>query len=142
MYESKCGMICSECPDREKNGCLGCLNMEEAYWGEPCEIKQCCEGKKILHCGLCKTFPCELLLDISYDTDLGDDGERLMRLKQWADDTDDMKMPLLRKLIPGLLFGVALGVIIGTVQGEPAIWVAAGIIAGCGVSLMLHINSE
>jgi len=139
--ESRCGMLCSQCPDREEYDCEGCLNIKETYWGGTCEIKDCCESKNHEHCGQCKSFPCSVLLDISYDTDLGDDGERIMHLKHLADKAADTKSSFMTKIVLGNVTGICLGIIIGALQGATAAWIIAGIIIGNGIALMLHNNN-
>ena len=53
MFESRCGVCCESCERREKVHCKGCINMEKTFWGGVCEVKVCCEGKELNHCGEC-----------------------------------------------------------------------------------------
>lgn len=73
MFESRCGVECSKCENKEAWGCKGCLNMNKPIWGE-CEVKKCCESKETRFCGECKTFPCKMLEDMGkeygYDTSI------------------------------------------------------------------------
>ena len=34
MIESRCGLLCSQCPYRAKTGCAGCIHMDKPFWGE------------------------------------------------------------------------------------------------------------
>ncbi len=113
--------------------------MSEGYWGGECEIKTCCNEKKIQHCGLCKEFPCKLLREISYDDDTGDDGERLMNCKKWAENVSDEKWSFFRRILLGFSIGTISGVIIGAFQNMFGAWIFAGAVIGFGVGLMIHI---
>jgi hypothetical protein len=46
----------------EQVGCLGCRGSIHNTWAASieCKIRQCVEKKKILCCGLCDKFPCEI----------------------------------------------------------------------------------
>jgi hypothetical protein len=60
MIESRCGVECSKCEHKEQWNCKGCLHMDHPTWGI-CEVKQCCENKKLDFCGECEAFPCSML---------------------------------------------------------------------------------
>lgn len=49
--------------------CKGCRgDIEFIHPGcDICDIKQCAENKGLIHCGLCKMFPCEMLLEFQND---------------------------------------------------------------------------
>lgn len=83
MIESRCGIICSECKYKEQMNCKGCVNIDKPFWGS-CEVKSCCEGKGLSHCGKCDDFPCDLLNQFAYDKAEGDDGKRIEQCKKWA----------------------------------------------------------
>ncbi len=83
MIESRCGILCSECEYKESMGCLGCLLIDNPFWGE-CPVKKCVEDKQLTHCGECENFPCELLNSFSYDKEQGDNGKRIVQCKMWA----------------------------------------------------------
>lgn len=83
MYESRCGVECDSCQRKEQTGCRGCLNMERPFWGGICEVKACCEGKKLNHCGECEMFPCEMLAAMGAGQGY-DPKPRLARLEAWA----------------------------------------------------------
>ena len=85
MIESRCGIVCSECGYKESTGCKGCVNIDKPFWGETCPVKSCCEGKELLHCGECETFPCELLISFAYDEEQGDNGMRIEQCRLWAE---------------------------------------------------------
>lgn len=84
MIESRCGVLCSECKYKETMKCSGCLYITKPFWGEQCPLKSCCESKKMEYCGACKTFPCDLLTQFSYDKDQGDNGQRIEQCEKWA----------------------------------------------------------
>lgn len=140
MLESRCGKLCGECAEREEFGCAGCREtpLGEEYWGEECEIKECCQDKEHEHCGLCKEFPCQRLVDISYDPDTGDGGERLVNCKSRADGISDVKIKSLRRFLTCVSIGIAAGTLIGAIQNNFAAWVAAGALTGAAVGLMTY----
>jgi hypothetical protein len=86
--ESRCGILCGECEYREKMNCAGCVNIEKPFWGDSCPVKNCCEGKKLEHCGKCDDFPCDLLKQFAYDKEHGDDGKRIEQCGKWAGEKD------------------------------------------------------
>lgn len=79
MIESRCGILCSKCRFTE---CKGCVNIPNPFWGT-CPVKICCEEKKIMHCGECGEFPCDLLKSFSYDEKEGDGGKRIKQCEKW-----------------------------------------------------------
>jgi len=84
MIESRCGILCSECDEFwEKKTCKGCIAIDKPCWGE-CAIKKCCKEKNIEHCGLCGDFPCDMLVEMSHDEEVGDNGKRIEQCKIWA----------------------------------------------------------
>lgn len=142
MYESRCGLLCSKCANREEYGCEGCINMPEGYWGGSCEIKICCEMKKYDHCGQCNDFPCQLLKDISYDTETGDNGDRLMNCKEWVDKVDDDKWSFKQKLFTGFSSGIIAGLVIGIIQNMLTAWLITGAALGIGIAIMFYITKK
>ena len=85
MFESRCGVCCESCERREKVHCKGCINMEKTVWGGVCEVKVCCEGKELNHCGECPDFPCTMLAEMGKDQ--GYDPEpRLTQCRKWAEE--------------------------------------------------------
>lgn len=83
MVDSRCGIVCSECPAKLNSECDGCVKIENPFWGG-CDVKNCCQCKDLEHCGLCADFPCEDLKRMSYDSDEGDDGKRIEQCEKWA----------------------------------------------------------
>ncbi|MCD7731400.1 MAG: DUF3795 domain-containing protein [Oscillospiraceae bacterium] len=142
MRCSKCGLNCDECSRREEYGCPGCVNAEYGYWGGRCEIKECCSEKGVEHCGLCPDFPCELIREFSYDPETGDDGERLMTCKKWADEQRTAKEVRTKNFLLGAALGVIGGVIIGEWQGMTLPFVAVGAIVGIGIAVMVEANKK
>lgn len=83
MIQSRCGILCEECHYKEEVDCKGCVNIDKPFWGESCPVKSCCENKSLAHCGQCKLFPCELLIQFAYDEEQGDGGKRIEQCKCW-----------------------------------------------------------
>ena len=84
MVDSRCGIVCNECLYKLREKCDGCVKIDNPSWGV-CDIKNCCESKKLEHCGLCADFPCEDLKMMSYDdSGQGDNGKRIEQCKKWA----------------------------------------------------------
>lgn len=86
MAESRCGLLCSECKYREIMKCPGCFNIKKPYWGPNCAVKNCCEKKKLEHCGLCENFPCKQLHEFCYDPATESEGTHIENLTQWASE--------------------------------------------------------
>jgi hypothetical protein len=56
-------------------------------WKKPSgvEVKVCCEGKELNHCGECPDFPCTMLAEMGKDQ--GYDPEpRLTQCRKWAEE--------------------------------------------------------
>ena len=83
MIESRCGILCNECKYKEEVNCAGCVAMNKPFWGESCPVKDCCEGKKLEHCGQCQEFPCALLTEFAYHEEQGDNGKRIEICRLW-----------------------------------------------------------
>ena len=83
MIESRCGIVCAECDYRDSVSCEGCIAIEKPFWGDMCPVKSCCESKQLMHCGMCDTFPCDLLTQFAYDPEQGDNGKRIEQCKEW-----------------------------------------------------------
>ena len=57
---SYCGIYCGKCSNYKQNmNCLGCR--EELNLLVDCPTRACAEKRKLLHCGECESFPCEML---------------------------------------------------------------------------------
>ena len=84
MFESRCGLKCSECKYIEIMKCTGCPNIKKPYWAKSCPIKNCVESKKLDHCGKCDKFPCKQLHEFAYDPATGSEGTRIENLTDWA----------------------------------------------------------
>lgn len=82
--QSRCGICCSECSFLKEGTCKGCLNIEKPFWGDSCQVKSCCESKKISCCGKCDEFPCEILKAFAYDKEQGDNGLRIENCIKWC----------------------------------------------------------
>jgi len=53
------------------------------FWGE-CLVAKCSLEKGYNHCGECSELPCDKLQSAFDDSEHGDNGERLINLKAWA----------------------------------------------------------
>ena len=142
MLYSRCGLDCESCPNREEYGCAGCENITYGYWGERCEIKECCEKKQLSCCGMCRNFPCALLLEFSYDKDTGDDGERLLNCKKRADEQLTHNERFIKRLLLGISLGGVAGFIVGEILKILAPYLIGGIIIGLGIAVMLNISDK
>ena len=142
MYESRCGLLCSECENRELCDCPGCLELEEGNWAGDCDIKYCCENRRLEHCGLCPKFPCTMLRNTAFDPDDGDDGERLVTLKRWA---DEHAAPIERRrscLITGFCSGIAAGAVFGALSGSFVAVMFACTLVGTAIGVMVDIHKR
>ena len=138
--QSKCGKDCSQCSYKEEYGCAGCNETADGYWGERCEIKECCKAYHLDHCGLCKSFPCEQLRELSYDSD--PEGENLLNCKKWADNKKDSRLRFIKNILVGICCGIFAGVVLGVIYNMTAAFVTAGIIVGVGIALLLETGKR
>ena len=87
MIESRCGLLCGECRFHAEGGCQGCVNIETPFWGA-CPVKSCCESKELVHCGLCREFPCQQLTGFAFDAAEGDNGRRIEQCRLWREQRE------------------------------------------------------
>lgn len=79
-----CGTYCGVCEWKEKTNCPGCQACQgKPFWGE-CSIAKCSINNEYNHCGHCPNLPCDKLQDAFNNKEHGDNGERLINLKNWA----------------------------------------------------------
>lgn len=79
-----CGTYCEVCEWKEKTSCPGCQACQgKPFWGE-CSIAKCSINNGYNHCGHCSNLPCVKLQDAFNNEEHGDNGERLINLKNWA----------------------------------------------------------
>lgn len=79
-----CGAYCGTCEWKEKTNCPGCqLSQGKMFWGE-CQMASCAINKGFKHCGSCEELPCSKLQEAFNNPEHGDNGERLINLKNWA----------------------------------------------------------
>jgi hypothetical protein len=84
-----CGTYCGVCQWREKTNCPGCQACHGMpFWGE-CLIAKCSINKGYNHCGHCTNLPCEKLQKAFNNKEHGDNGERLINLKNWKMGKED-----------------------------------------------------
>lgn len=93
-----CGTYCGVCEWKEKTNCPGCNACHgNPFWGE-CSIAKCSISKGYSHCGYCSKVPCEKLIEAYSNEEHGDNGERLINLKNWANGKDTyLKLRTLKK---------------------------------------------
>lgn len=145
---AKCGMDCTACRFAEENDCPGCMycqpaeNRTKLFEDEECEIGICCEKKGCEHCGRCPDFPCEALKEVSFDTETGDGGARLMRLKEIHDKEYRRKNRMISRPLAGLCVGIAIGTVIGAVSGSIAPWIFACAVSGMGLGTITAIAGK
>lgn len=139
MYRSRCGLLCNECENREKCDCPGCLELEEGNWAGDCEIKECCESMFFEHCGQCPKFPCDLLRNTAFDPDEGDNGERLITLKRWTEESPAKKSKSRNRIFIGLSVGIVSGAVMGAVSGSFGAMIFACALVGAAIGVMINI---
>lgn len=83
VFESRCGVCCSQCQRKEAVHCAGCPKMEKPFWGGTCGVKACCEGRGLDHCGQCVEFPCDTLKGMGRDAGF-DPAPKLAQCRAWA----------------------------------------------------------
>ena len=83
-----CGAYCGICDWKERTGCKGCQHHKGEMFYGTCGVAVCCNGKELLHCGLCPSVPCPTLQQAFDHPEHGDNGERLANLKAWANGDD------------------------------------------------------
>jgi hypothetical protein len=78
-----CGAYCGACEWKEQTNCPGCQTAQgKMFWGE-CSVAKCSIEKDHNHCGHCSKLPCENLQSAFDNPEHGDNGERLINLKNW-----------------------------------------------------------
>lgn len=143
---AKCGMDCTACRFALENDCPGCPyaapheSRERLFEDEECEVGICCEAKGFETCAECPDFPCEALREISFDTETGDGGGRLMTLKALKDSNYRIKRRKLTAPAAGGCLGLITGIIIGSITGEISAYIAAGLISGTGLGFIAGIS--
>lgn len=143
---AKCGMDCTSCRFALENDCPGCPyvippeNREKLFEDEECDVGICCTEKGFEHCGKCPDFPCEALKTVSFDTETGDGGARLMALKAIRDNDYRKKRRRLAAPLTGGCIGLITGVIIGCITGEIPSYITAGLAAGIGLGIIAGIS--
>jgi hypothetical protein len=95
MFDSFCGLKCSECEFKEKNNCGGCIASGGKPFHGKCEVADCAISKNKRFCGECENFPCEILKKYSFDMEHGDNGARIEHCKA-------LKTEMVRKAREGL----------------------------------------
>jgi hypothetical protein len=80
----RCGTYCGVCDWKEKTNCPGCQRCNgKPFWGN-CSVAECSIDKNYNHCGECSNLPCDKLVGAYNSKDHGDNGERLINLKNWT----------------------------------------------------------
>lgn len=81
-FDTYCGLSCSDCEFKKNNKCKGCIATSGKPFHGPCEVADCAISKHRRFCGECEKFPCDTLKKYSFDTEHGDNGERINNCKQ------------------------------------------------------------
>ena len=86
MIESRCGLSCAGSGYKDTMSCGGCIGTMGQPFHGACPVAECCQEKKLVHCGQCAEFPCELLRQYSCDPVHGDNppGARIEVCRAWA----------------------------------------------------------
>lgn len=83
-----CGAYCAFCDWKDRMDCPGCQTCAgKPFWGD-CAVAQCALKGGHTHCGTCHDLPCPQLQDAFNHPEHGDNGERLLNLKNWAQGKD------------------------------------------------------
>ncbi|MBR6627426.1 MAG: MmcQ/YjbR family DNA-binding protein [Clostridium sp.] len=75
LITTYCGLDCTGCEWREPCNCNGCVSSKGFPFHckeKACPIASCAINRDIIFCGMCKDFPCQLLIDYSCDKEHGD----------------------------------------------------------------------
>ncbi len=145
---AKCGMDCTWCRFAEESGCPGCMYCispengggSKLFEDEECDAGVCCTERGFAHCGQCPEFPCDILKEISFDPDTGDEGNRLMRLKELRDESSRQKRLKFTPPFAGGCMGMVFGVIIGSLTDSLAAWIFAGTVLGLGTGMIIAVT--
>ena len=79
-----CGTYCETCDWKDRMSCRGCKAYGgNVFWGK-CKIAICAVNNGYTHCGECTKMPCEILQEAFNNPDHGDNGERIINLRNWA----------------------------------------------------------
>ncbi|MCL2834167.1 MAG: DUF3795 domain-containing protein [Treponema sp.] len=81
MFDTYCGLKCSDCEFKEKFSCNGCIASGGKPFHGKCEVADCAISKNKRFCGECENFPCEILKRYSFDKEHGDNGARIEHCK-------------------------------------------------------------
>lgn len=82
MFESRCGVNCSDCERKTQVKCKGCTEMKMPFWGGICGVKKCSEGRGLDHCGQCPDFPCGMLATMGVAEGF-DPEPKIRRCRKW-----------------------------------------------------------
>ncbi len=91
---------------------------------------------------LCSDFPCDLLRNTAFDTEEGDDGERLITLKRWSEEEPASKRKAISRPLLGLAIGVTAGAVLGAFTSGFGAMVFACAIAGTAVGLFIDLSAK
>ena len=75
LITTYCGLDCTVCEWKEPCNCNGCVSTKGLPFHckeKACPVAMCAINKKVLFCGRCEDFPCQQLIDYSYDSEHGD----------------------------------------------------------------------
>ena len=92
MNISVCGIDCDSCNFKKENQCKGCrISAAEGkcVWGGRCETHDCAVNQGLYHCGECKDFPCQRLLDIHKSENPDGNGVEIENLRALIKSSDN-----------------------------------------------------
>ena len=80
-----------------------------------------------------------MLRNTAFDPEDGDDGERLVTLKRWAEEQASPRERRRSCLVIGFCSGVAAGAVLGALSGSFAAVMFACILTGTAIGVMIDI---
>ena len=82
VFDTYCGLSCVNCEYKTSHGCGGCIATEGNPFHGKCEVAECAKSRGKRFCGECESFPCDILNKYSFDSEHGDNGERIENCKK------------------------------------------------------------
>ena len=82
---SVCGIDCDACKFNLNGKCTGCRTAAAAgncVWGGRCDFHDCAVGQNLAHCGKCRQFPCQKLINLHKSENPNGNGIEIENLKK------------------------------------------------------------
>lgn len=86
---SVCGIDCAKCPfmlDKKCEGCRIVAPQGKCVWGGTCDTHDCAVNQGLNHCGQCKNFPCEQLINIGKSENPEGNGIEIQNLRDLLEE--------------------------------------------------------